>query len=319
MVYHRFFFEKNMNINWFPGHMHKAQKEIRQLVPEVDLVIEVLDARLPYSSQNPLLQKIRDKKPCIKLLNKSDLADENLNQVWIEELQKDKTVKAYAINTADTSLIKQVPMWCQQWFPEREINKKPIQVMIMGIPNVGKSTLINIMADRTIAKTGNEAAVTKRQQRIKLPGNVILHDTPGVLWPRFDNQNSAFRLAVTGAIKDHVVEAEDKAFFAAEYLITAYPELLIARYDLDELPTEPYDLLVAIGQKRGALQAGGRVDLTRISNLFLNELRLGQMGRITLETPEMMHLELIDVAEQLRLRAEKKAARMAKNKGKNSR
>ncbi|MCB1583421.1 MAG: ribosome biogenesis GTPase YlqF [Xanthomonadales bacterium] len=305
-----------MNINWFPGHMHKAQKEIRQLVPEVDLVIEVLDARLPYSSQNPLLQKIRGTKPCIKLLNKSDLADQELNQIWIDELQKDKTVKAYAVNTSDTGLIKQVPEWCQQWFPERAVNKKPIQVMIMGIPNVGKSTLINIMAERSIAKTGNEAAVTKRQQRIKLPGNVILHDTPGVLWPRFDNQNSAFRLAVTGAIKDHVVEAEDKAFFAAEYLIAAYPQLLKDRYELAEIPQEPYDLLVAIGQRRGALQTGGRVDLTRISNLFLNELRLGQIGRITLETPIMMHHELLEVAEQQRIRAEKKVARLANRKGK---
>lgn len=300
-----------MNINWFPGHMHKAQKEIRQLLPEVDLVIEVLDARLPYSSQNPLLQKLRGHTPCIKLLNKSDLADAALTAAWITELQSDPTVKAYAVNTTDAALIKQIPSWCQAWYPERQVNKKPIQVMIMGIPNVGKSTLINLMAERTIAKTGNEAAVTKRQQRIKLPGNVILHDTPGVLWPRFDNQNSAFRLAVTGAIKDHVVEAEDKAFFAADYLLASYPELLKQRYDLPELPHEAYDLLVAIGQKRGALKAGGRVDLTRIANLFLTELRLGQIGPITLETPNMMHRELTEVAEQLRLRAEKKAARKA--------
>ncbi|WP_223787115.1 ribosome biogenesis GTPase YlqF [Marinicella meishanensis] len=300
-----------MNINWFPGHMHKAQKEIRQLLPEVDLVIEVLDARLPYSSQNPLLQKLRGNTPCIKLLNKSDLADAELTRAWISELQSDPTVKAYAVNTADAALIKQIPSWCQAWFPERAVNKKPIQVMIMGIPNVGKSTLINLMAERTIAKTGNEAAVTKRQQRIKLPGNVILHDTPGVLWPRFDNQNSAFRLAVTGAIKDHVVEAEDKAFFAAEYLLASYPEQLQQRYALANLPHDAYDLLLAIGQKRGALKAGGRVDLTRIANLFLNELRLGQIGPITLETPAMMHQELLAVAEQLRLRTEKKATRKA--------
>jgi len=305
-----------MNINWFPGHMHKAQKEIKQLLPEVDLVIEVLDARLPYSSQNPLLQKLRGQTPCIKLLNKSDLADAAMTQQWIDELQSDSTVKAYAVNTTDVALIKQIPSWCQAWYPERAVNKKPIQVMIMGIPNVGKSTLINIMADRTIAKTGNEAAVTKRQQRIQLPGNVILHDTPGVLWPRFDNQNSAFRLAVTCAIKDHVGEADDKAFFAADYLMTGYPTLLRERYELDRLPDDAYDLLVAIGQKRGALKAGGRVDLTRIANLFLHELRSGQLGLITLETPAMMREELIEVAEQLRIRAAKKAARKAGFKNK---
>ncbi|MCX7552922.1 ribosome biogenesis GTPase YlqF [Marinicella sp. S1101] len=304
-----------MSINWFPGHMHKAQKEIRQLVPEVDLVIEVLDARLPYSSQNPLLQKLRGQKPCIKLLNKSDLADPDLNQKWIEALQQDKTIKAYAVNTSDTGLVRQIPQWCLQWFPERETNKKPIQVMIMGVPNVGKSTLINIMADRTIAKTGNEAAVTKMQQRIKLPGNVILHDTPGVLWPRFDNQNSAFRLAVTGGIKDNIVAAEDKAFFLAEYVMHAYHKLIEQRYDIQQIPQDPYDLLVKIGQKRGALKAGGRVDLTRISSLFINEFREGRVGRITLETPEMMEQELIDVDRKLAAKAAKKAARKEQHKG----
>ena len=303
-----------MYINWFPGHMHKAQKEIRQLIPEVDLVIEVLDARLPYSSQNPLLQSLRGQTPCIKLLNKSDLADDMLTVQWIEQLQSDLTVRAYAVNTTDHALIKQIPDWCQAWYPERAVNKKPIQVMIMGIPNVGKSTLINLIAERTIAKTGNEAAVTKRQQRIKLSGNVILHDTPGVLWPRFDNQNSAFRLAVTGAIKDHVVEAEEKAFFAAEYLLKSYPDLLLKRYQLKELPDEPFELLVAIGRTRGALKAGGRVDLARISSLFINELRLGQIGRISLETPDMMKHELIEVEKTLQMRAAKKAARKNKRK-----
>ena len=305
-----------MSINWFPGHMHKAQKEIRELLPEVDLVIEVLDARLPYSSQNPLLQKIRGNTPCIKLLNKSDLADAKLNLVWVDELQKDSTVKAYAINTSDTSLVKQIPQWCLNWFPQREINMKPIQVMIMGIPNVGKSTIINIIAERTIAKTGTEAAVTKRQQRIKLPGNVILHDTPGVLWPRFDNQNSAFRLAVTGGIKDNIVAAEDKAYYLAEYVMVAYKNEISERYDIAQMPAEPYDLLVKIGQQRGALKSGGRVDLTRISSLFLNEFRTGVVGRITLETPEMMRSELKEVEQLLAAKAIKDEARKAHYKGK---
>lgn len=305
-----------MSINWFPGHMHKAQKEIRQLLPEVDLVIEVLDARLPYSSQNPLLQKLRGQTPSIKLLNKSDLADEALNQVWVDELQQDHTVKAYAVNTSDKSLIKQIPQWCLNWFPQREINKKPIQVMIMGIPNVGKSTIINIMADRIIAITGNEAAVTKRQQRIKLPGNVILHDTPGVLWPRFDNQNSAYRLAVTGGIKDNIVEAEDKAFYLAEYVLVAYKDAIAERYGIEQMPSEPYDLLVKIGQQRGALKAGGRVDLTRISSLFLNEFRTGVLGRITLETPDMMKSELKEVERLLSAKVAKDAERKAQFKGK---
>ncbi len=305
-----------MSINWFPGHMHKAQKEIRQLLPEVDMVIEVLDARIPYSSQNPLLKSIRKNKPCIKLFNKSDLADPDLTAQWIEHLEADQTIRAYAVNTEQPELVKQIPQWCVDMFPLRENNKKAIQVLIMGIPNVGKSTVINIMADRTIAKTGNEPAVTKRQQRIKLPGNVVLHDTPGVLWPRFDNQNSAHRLALTGAIKDTVFAAEDIAFFGADYLLKAYPELLKRRYEMSVLPHDEYELLRCIGAKRGSLRAGGHVDLDKVSKLFINEYRSGQIGSITLETPQMMEAEEVQVAQMLQKKAAKKAARKASFKNK---
>lgn len=305
-----------MNINWFPGHMHKAQKEIRQLVPEVDLVIEVIDARLPYSSQNPLLQKIRRDKPCIKLLNKADLADPELTQAWIKQIESDSNNRAYAINSAQPDLVQQIPNWCRAWFPEREHNKKPIQVMIMGIPNVGKSTIINAIAERNIAQTGNEAAVTKRQQRIKLRDNVILHDTPGVLWPKFHNQNSAFRLAFSGAIKDTVVDHEEIAFIGAEYLMSAYPEFLCERFDIDVLPHDPYDLLTKVGAKRGSLRSGGIVDLDKVSKIFINEFRTGQLGTITLETPEMMAKEEAQVKIDIEKKAAKKAARQAQFKKK---
>ena len=306
-----------MNINWFPGHMHKAQKEIRQLLPEVDMVIEVIDARLPYSSQNPLLQSIRRDKPCIKLLNKSDLADAELTTQWINCLEQDETIRAYAVNSDQPNLVQQIPNWVRAMFPEREESKKPIQVMIMGIPNVGKSTIINAIAERNIAKTGNEAAVTKRQQRIKLRDNVILHDTPGVLWPKFDNQNSAFRLAFTGGIKDTVVDHEDVAFFGAEYLLKTYPDLLKERFDFDPLPHDEYDLLAKIGAKRGSLRAGGRVDLDKVSKIFINEYRTGQMGPMTLETPEMMDQDLAEVAKALAKKEAKKAARKESFQGQN--
>lgn len=296
--------------------MHKAQKEIRQLVPEVDLVIEVIDARLPYSSQNPLLQKIRRDKPCIKLLNKADLADTELTQAWIKQIESDSNNRAYGINSAQPDLVQQIPAWCRAWFPEREHNKKPIQVMIMGIPNVGKSTIINAIAERNIAQTGNEAAVTKRQQRIKLRDNVILHDTPGVLWPKFHNQNSAFRLAFSGAIKDTVIDHEEIAFIGAEYLMQAYPDMLCERFDIDALPHDAYDLLTRVGAKRGALRSGGQVDLDKVSKIFINEFRTGQLGTITLETPEMMVKEEAQVKIDIEKKAAKKAARQAQFKNK---
>lgn len=308
-----------MNINWFPGHMHKAQKEIRRLLPEVDLVIEVIDARIPYSSQNPLLQQLGQQTPSIKLLNKADLADPELTAIWIDHLQQNPSLKAYAISLERPERVKQIPDWCRAMFPQREINKKPIQVMIMGVPNVGKSTIINQIANRSIAQTGNEPAVTKRQQRIKLPHNIILHDTPGVLWPRFDNQNSACRLAATAAIKDSVVAIDEIAFFVAEYLIQAYAEPLAERFKLEQLPTEPYQLLVDIGAARGALRKTGRVDIEKISKIFLNELRSGKIGPITLETPQMMLQEQRQTAEKLRLRAEQKAARKTRFKTKDVR
>ncbi len=294
--------------------MHKAQKEIRKLVPEVDLVIEVIDARLPYSSQNPLLQKIRRDKPCIKLLNKADLADPELTQTWIRSIESNNHNKAYAITSDQPNLVQQIPSWCRSWFPEREHNKKPIQVMIMGIPNVGKSTIINTIAERQITQTGNEAAVTKQQQRIKLRDHVILYDTPGVLWPKFHNQNSAFRLAFSGAIKDTVIDHEEIAFIGAEYLMQAYPQLLRHRFRMDTLPNEVFDLLTEIGAKRGSLRSGGMIDLDKISKIFINEFRTGQIGRITLETPDMMEQEELAVKKEIEQKAERKAERLAKFK-----
>lgn len=298
-----------MAIQWYPGHMHKARKEIEKAMPQVDLVIEVLDARIPFSSENPMVGTLRGDKPCIKLLNKSDLSDPIVTRDWIEYLEQEQGVKALAISTLEPATLKIIPELVRKLVPHRIDNQKDIRTMIMGIPNVGKSTIINTLAGRVIAKTGNEPAVTKNQQRINLKNGMVLSDTPGILWPKVDNEASSYRLAVTGAIKDTAMDYEDVAMFAAEYLLTAYPNAIKARYKLEQLPAADIELLELIGEKRGARRAGGRVDLHKVSELLLHEYRSGKIGLLSLETPAMAEMEKQQVA---RILAEKEALKQAK-------
>ncbi len=305
-----------MNIQWYPGHMHKANKEIKQVLPQTDLIIEVLDARIPFSSQNPLLSTLRGDKPCIKLLSKTDLADPEITQLWQIYLEQEQGVKSLAVTTQQPEKIKLITQLCQKMIPQKGSNDKLIKTMIMGIPNVGKSTIINILADRIIAKTGNEPAVTKRQQRITLKNNIILSDTPGVLWPNVENKNSGYRLAATGAIKDTAIKHDDVAFFTAEYLLEHYPELLKKRYQLENLPDNESDLMEMIGVKRGCIRSGKQVDFDKTSKILLSELRAGTIGRITLETPQIMEQELAELHIIKQGKEAKKEAR--KQKWKNS-
>lgn len=307
-----------MQIQWYPGHMHKASKQIRETLPNVDVIIEVLDARIPFSSTNPMLSTLRGDKPCIKVLNKRDLADPELTERWQHYLEQEQGVKSLAISCQQPATLKQLPQLCRQLFPAKASSIKGIQAMIVGIPNVGKSTLINILANRTIARTGNEPAITKAQQRINLGDGLILWDTPGVLWPNIENRNSGYRLAATGAIKETAMQNDDVAHFAAEYLLAAYAANLRERYGLEQLPDAEYELLEQIGHKRGCLRGGGRVDMEKAGKLLLTELRSGNLGRITLETPPMMEREQQETqriqAEKAARRAARKARRSAKGK-----
>jgi len=305
-----------MQIQWYPGHMHKACKEIKEALPQIDLIIEVLDARIPFSSQNPMLSMLRGDKPCIRVLNKNDLADPEMTQQWQNYLEQEQGVKTLAVTTQHPDKTKQIIDLCSKMLPEKTAANKIIRPMIMGIPNVGKSTIINILAGRIIAKTGNEPAVTKRQQRINLPNNIVLSDTPGILWPNVENKNSGYRLATTGAIKDTAMQYDDVAFFAVEYLLHAYPKQLKNRYELKQLPGSAADLMEIIGQKRGCLRSGKQVDLDRTAKILLNELRSGMLGPITLETPVMMEAELINLAAIRELKAAKKATRKQNRKKK---
>ncbi|MCE2595356.1 ribosome biogenesis GTPase YlqF [Motilimonas cestriensis] len=302
-----------MAVHWYPGHMHKAQREIREAMPNVDLIIEVLDARIPYSSENPVITEVRGDKPCIKILNKSDLADPAITQLWLDYYNQQPNMRAVALTTQEPEQVRAILDLCRAMFPARDQGLENIRAMIMGIPNVGKSTTINILAGRIIAKTGNEPAVTKAQQRINLKNGIVLSDTPGILWPKVMNENSSYRLATTGAIKDTAMEYEEVAFFAADYLLKAYPELLKARYQLDELPQSDLALLEAIAAKRGAKRAGGRADLHKVSEILLHEIRSAAIGRISLETPEMVEKEKV-LVEQLTLEREEKLKDKPKKK-----
>jgi len=288
-----------MAIQWFPGHMHKARKEIKKVMPKIDLIIEVLDARIPYSSENPLIAELRGDKPCIKLLNKADLADEKITQLWIDHFQAARNIKALAVTQEQPSKIKQTLQLCRQFFSDRNLSVKPVRVLIMGIPNVGKSTVINTLAGRFIAKVGDEPAITKRQQKIILDNGIELMDTPGFLWPKIHNVNSGYRLAVTGAIKSTAMEYDDVALFAADFFSEMYPALLKQRYKLGDLPEGEMQVLETIAKKRGCLQAGGVINLHKVSEILLNEFRAKLLGPMSLETPEMIHAELNAMRDEL--------------------
>jgi len=305
-----------MNIQWYPGHMHKASKEIKEMLPQVDLIIEILDARIPFSSENPMLGRLRGGKPCIKVLNKSDLADAEITRQWQAYFEQEQGVKTLALSIEQPEKIRQLSDLCHKLLPDKESSGKLINTLIMGIPNVGKSTIINILAGKMIAKTGNEPAITKMQQRINIGNNIILFDTPGLLWPNVENLNSGYRLAATGGIKDTAFNHDDIAFFVAEYLLQNYPEQLKSRFQLSSLPENEHAFMDIIGRNRGCLKTGGQVDLDKTAKILLTELRSAALGRISLETPAMMENELAELAilrEQIAL---KKKAR--KEKWKNS-
>lgn len=286
--------------------MHRAGKDINKALSQVDLVIEVLDARIPFSSNNPMLEKMRQNKPTIKLLNKSDLADPAVTIEWQGFLEQAQAVKTLATSTDLPEKINQIPALIQKLLPSRHQKGRIMQAMITGIPNVGKSTLINQLAGKVISKTGNEPAVTKSQQRIKIRDNIILYDTPGMLWPKILNDNSGYRLGITGAIKDTATDNEDMALFAADYLLIHYSELLKTRYQLTELPDSASELLEAIGRRRGCLRSGGRVEYDRAAKLFLTEIRSGALGAISLETPGIIESELAELAIKQRQEQGKK-------------
>lgn len=298
-----------MQIQWFPGHMHKARKAMAAALPRVDLLIELLDARIPFSSENPMLAEIRGDKPCVKVLNKSDLADQELTKVWQLNMEQDQGVKSLALNNKNPEHYRSIIDLCKKLAPARAKPGKPLRAMVIGIPNVGKSTIINHLAGRIIAKTGNEPAVTKMQQRIDLGNGVILLDTPGVLWPNLENKHSGYRLAACAAIKDTAIDHTDLAFYLVDYLRLNYSKVFAKRYEMDAIPEISLEILEAIGKRRGCLLSGGMINLDQVAKIILAEFRAGMLGRITLETPALKLRELAELEIIRQQKREKKTSR----------
>ncbi|WP_437984978.1 ribosome biogenesis GTPase YlqF [Sorangium sp. So ce117] len=290
-----------MSIQWYPGHMTKARRSIAESMPSQDVVIEVLDARMPLASENPVLAGLRGQKPCIKVLNKSDLADPAVTTAWLRYFEAENAappdeagrgaspggqVLAIAISASQSSEARRrIPELCKRLAPPKNGPGKVVRAMIVGIPNVGKSTLINALMERKVAKVGDEPAVTKSQQLVTLKTGMAISDNPGILWPKIDDEAASFRLAVGGAIPDTAIDYQSVALFAAGYFLRRYPELLVARYKLKELPETAAALIEEIGRRRGCLRSGGSVDLHKASDILVHDFRAGRLGRISLEEP----------------------------------
>lgn len=280
-----------MSIQWFPGHMHQAQQQIEKVLPRIDLVIELLDARIPHSSENPLLAELRGKKPCLKVLSKSDLADPEHTKRWQAHFERETGVRARPISTEQAGTIVRLTEVCQKMIPARSGVGKPVRTMIAGVPNVGKSTLINILAGRKVVKVGNEPAITKSQREVNVGRGVVALDTPGVLWPRIESEQSGYRLAAVGSVKESALEFADVVYHLSDYLLDNYFAGIAERYKIEERPAGPVALLEAVGRRRGCLVKGGEVDYDRAAKVFITDLRSGALGPLTLETPEMVARE----------------------------
>ena len=276
-------------INWFPGHMRKTQREIKENLKLVEAVIEIRDARIPRSSANPDIEKLCGNKPRLILLNKSDLTESRVTREWMKELSKDN-VKAIEVNCLKGKGLNQIKPALEELLKEKLERYKAkglvnvvIRVMVVGIPNVGKSTFINKMAKNNIAKTGDRPGVTKSKQWIKTPLGIEMLDTPGVLWPKFEDERTALNLAFTGAIKDEIMDTEELSYRLVERLQKHYANELMARYKIERVFEDPLDTLDAIARKRGCLMSGGHIDYNRIAVILLDDFRGGKIGNISLE------------------------------------
>jgi ribosome biogenesis GTPase A len=280
-----------MAIQWFPGHMHLTKKAISERIKEIDVVIELLDARLPGSSANPMLAELTEGKPALKVLNKQDLADPTRTPLWLDYYNSQPGTRAIGLDASMSTPAKALIEACHVLAPTRGSMVKPMRVLICGIPNVGKSTLINTLTGKRATKTGDEAGVTKIEQRIVLADGFYLFDTPGMLWPRIIVAKSGYNLAASGAIGRNAFNEEEVALELLDYLIPHYPELLKARYKV-ELPagTTDEELLLEIGRKRGAVLSKGRINLQKAAEIVMYEFRQATLGRITLETPTEFQL-----------------------------
>lgn len=292
-----------MAIQWYPGHMTSARKKAAETMEFIDVVIEVLDARLPAASHNPMIDEMRlfRQRPNLKILNKADLADPKSTQAWLNYFNAQPNTKAVALSCKKPGDAKKIPGLCKKLAPHRGTHLKPLRMMIMGIPNVGKSTLMNALLNRRAAKVGDEPAVTKSQQRFELDATMNITDTPGMMWPKIEYDSDGFMLAASHAIGRNAVIDEDVATFLADNLLANYPALINERYKLDKMKLnvaeiDGVDLLEAIAKRRAYKRPDGLWDLERTAMVFLTDYRHGSIGRVSLETPNS-RLKMIEDTE----------------------
>lgn len=289
--------DDSLHINWYPGHMKKTKDLVRNNLKLVDVVVELLDARIPYSSRNPDIDKFVGNKPRVVVLNKSDMADPNKLNQWVDYYKK-RGIKAIPVDTLKGKGVNNIIQECKNETKEMMENlvrkgriERPIRIMIVGVPNVGKSSLINKLTGRKSTQTGDKPGVTKGKQWVRLKGNLELLDTPGILWPKFEDEEVALKLAFSRAIKDEVLDIDTLGLRLIEKLMEIEPEKLKTRYKLDELGETPLETMEMIGRKRGFLFSKNELDYTRIATTVLNEFREGKIGRISLETPKDIKIE----------------------------
>ena len=289
-----------MTIQWFPGHMAKARRQVTEKLNLIDIIFELVDARIPLSSRNPMIDEIIQHKPRLVLLNKADMADKNITREWIEYFQA-KGVKALAINSQEGIGMKEIVSASQEILKEKfdrmkakgVVKPRAIRAMIVGIPNVGKSTLINRLAKKNIARTGNTPGVTKAQQWIKVGKELELLDTPGILWPKFEDPEVGLKLALTGAIKDAILNLHDVAIYALRFLEVQYPHRIKERFKLEEFPDDIVAFFDQIGKKRGYLLGKGETDYDKVTEIIIREIRTEKMGPLSFERPEQISNEII--------------------------
>ena len=280
-----------MNVQWYPGHMTKAKRQMQEDLKLIDLIIELVDARVPLSSRNPDIDQLGQNKSRLILLNKADLADERQNEAWKEYFQSKgfHVVKVDSRNGAGMKTIQNVIQEACKEKIERDrrrgIKNRPIRAMVAGIPNVGKSTFINTFAGKACAKTGNRPGVTKGKQWIRLNKNVELLDTPGILWPKFEDQKVGLRLALIGSIRDEILNTDELAVELIRFLKTQYPGILTERYEVEETQKET-ELLCGIAENRKCITKGGELDYSKAAALLIDEFRSGKLGKVTLEWPK---------------------------------
>lgn len=293
--------DTEMTIQWFPGHMAKARLEVTEKLKLIDIVFELTDVRIPLSSRNPMIDEIIKQKPRVVLLNKADMADPDKTKEWTSYF-KEKNIVAIPINSQNgeglQEITKQAKILLAEKFNKMKakgIKPRAIRAMVVGIPNSGKSTLINRLAKRNIAKTGNTPGVTRQQQWIKVGKEMELLDTPGILWPKFEDQAVGYKLALTGAIKDTILNLQDIAVYALKFLEKEYPERLMERYQFSRVPDDLVEIFDEIGKKRGCLMSGGIIDYDKTAEVIIRDIRSLKLGRITFESPGT---ELLDKEKQ---------------------